>query len=236
MKRFWLREEIPIADELESLIPALREEFIKAHPEILENKIYAPPITDISKHGINHIDDDIIQNKKELPWKSDFLKYVDKKINHYNILYEDSEVKARYPTATALTKKYGNDCYSSGYSILDLKSQIHRHTDIENRDNKFIKIHIPIIIPKGDVFFECEGFEIDWSCLWAFDSQLVHSAYNNTDEVRVVYLFDIKRSALGLPIGEPYDSEREKSIPPFIRGALPKVYHSCQLLDNIDLV
>ena len=75
------------------------------------------------------------------------------------------------------------------------------------------------------MFFECEGYEINWDELFGFNNQLVHSAYNYTNEIRVVYIFDIDRSAIGLPMGKPYDYIREQSIPPFVRGVLPKVQH-----------
>lgn len=230
MKIYWLKEEIPIADELVAAQSAMREEFIRAHPELAEDKIFdCVPITKVNKHSTSVFDKDIINENKDIPWKGVLMKYTDEKVNILRNYYEeDPTVAEKYPTAAALTKKYGNDCAISGYSIFEKNTVIHRHTGLENRDNEYLRIHIPIIIPEGDVFFECEGVEIDWSDIWGFNNQLIHSAYNNTNKIRIIYLIDIRRSAIGLPPEPPYDPKRELGIPPFVRGALPKMLHTCQ--------
>jgi len=85
-----------------------------------------------------------------------------------------------------------------------------------------------LIIPTGDVYFEVEGTEIDWTDIYGFDDQAVHSGCNYTEKRQLVYLLDIRRSYLGIPEGPVYDSEREKKCPPFERGALPKMLHTHQ--------
>ena len=228
MKQFWLRDEIPVAEELSALIPALRRDFLNAHQEFVRGELNEYiPITEVSKTTANII----INNSKDTeltPWKSNPIKYTDEKFGIYRNYYENPEVANKYPTATSLTKKYGDDCPISVYSILDRKSAILRHTGVENRDNEYIRIHVPLIVPDGDIYFECEGIEIDWSDIWGFNNQLLHSAYNNTDHLRVVYIIDLRRSAIGLPPEPKYDPEREKTIPPFVRGALPKLQHKRQ--------
>jgi tetratricopeptide (TPR) repeat protein len=160
--------------------------------------------------------------------KADALKYTYVQGKVFQQQLNRPEVRERFPTATALTEKYGDDCPISTYSIIESNAVIQRHTGIENRDNEFIRIHIPLVVPEGDVFFECEGAEIDWTDIWAFDNQLIHSAHNYTPFRRLIYLIDIRRSLLGLEVGEKYDVRRQYQVPEFTRGAIPKVLHSHQ--------
>ena len=81
---------------------------------------------------------------------------------------------------------------------------------------------------------EVEGLVNAWKAtpsehnLFGFDNQCIHSAYNYTDQRRLVYLIDIHRSVLGFPMGRPYDIHREVMAPPFERGKLPKLLHTKQ--------
>ncbi len=222
VQQYWLREEISIADELLSLAPKLTEEFLNHHQDFLEGAFakgipYRNPTFDTND----------LQSKMDA-WKTDPIKYTYKPANISFDLTKDVRAKKIFPTAIALTKKYANECAISSYSIIEANSVITRHTGPENRSSEFLRIHIPLIVPEGDIFFECEGYEIDWSDIWGFDNQLIHSAYNNSNHRRLVYLIDISRKFLGLSPGQEYDPEREKHIPPFVRGALPKVLHTCQ--------
>lgn len=229
-KTIWLREEISIAEELLSLAPKLTEEFLNYHEDFKESFSKGWP------HFSSLFDPENFTNKYKA-WKIEPIQYVypqeDLHIRFWlpgawGDIKPDEPVLERFPTAVALTQKYGDDCAISVYSIIEPNSFIARHTGPENRDNEFLRIHIPLIIPEGDIFFEVEGVEIDWSDIFGFDNQRIHSAYNNTPYRRLVYLIDIKRTTLGLPIAEKYNPERELEIPPFERGVLPKILHTKQ--------
>lgn len=237
-KQYWLREEIPIADDLLSYAPYLAEEWLDYHTDFINGDFvkglgHRHPVYDSEdKPDGDYVDGGYSWrrgtsslNRKE-SWKVDPLKYIDKEHNLHYML--ENEKGHFFPTAIQLTKKYGDDCPISTYSVIESQSIIPRHTGSENRSREFIRIHIPLIVPEGDIFFECEGVEIDWSDIFGFDNQLIHSAYNYSPYRRLVYLIDISRERLGIPPGELYDVEREKHIPPFVRGVLPKVLHSCQ--------
>jgi hypothetical protein len=220
-KGIWLREEINIADELMELAPKLTEEFLAFHDDFIDGDFTkgAPYVNET-------FDTSLVQNRSEA-WKVDSLKYTYKEKKILNEYFK-TDKRNRFPTAAYLTEKYGDDCPCSSYSILDKDSIIYRHTGIENRDNEFIRIHIPLIVPEGDIFFEVEGTEVDWQDLFGFDNQCIHSAYNHTQHRRLVYLLDIHRSVLDIPIGRPYDIHREMLAPPFVRGAKPKLLHNKQ--------
>jgi hypothetical protein len=224
-KAYWLREEIPIADKLLSLAPALTREFLAYHTDFIDGDFKRGTPYSNADWGTP---DDAVKSSADA-WKTDGLKYTYKDKNVFVDKYKWlPQLRERYPTAVALTEEYGDDCPISAYSILESNSVIKRHTGMENRDNEFIRIHIPLIVPPGDIYFECEGVEIDWSDIWAFDNQLVHSAHNPTPHRRLVYLIDIRRSRLGLEVGEKYSEARQNAQPPFVRGAKPKVLHTCQ--------
>jgi hypothetical protein len=222
--RFWLREDLSIADELLLLAPKLREEYLNYHKdfngEFSKGKFY-----DHKFFNINNM------LNKNYAWKQEFLKYTGLPHKRNSIpvemrdnYYLEKEMRERYPTAVALTEKYGEDCPISTYSVLEANTIIYRHSGAENRDSKFIRIHIPLIIPEGDCFFECEGYEIDWSDIWAFNTQRIHSAHNLTNHRRLVFIIDITRDKLGIK-DSTYSIPKElmKNPPPFVRGTVPKV-------------
>lgn len=256
VKQYWLRDEIPIADELMSYVPALVEEFLEHHSTFTDSSVPADltklknynfsasaqagssgiPIEELpdKKNGPmgNFIADnfrtgDFLIQSKPNTWLIDSLKYTSKVGEVYHD-YKQDVLRTRYPTACKIVEKFGDNCPIATYSVLNSDSIIKRHTGIENRLGEYLRIHVPLIIPEGDIFFECEGYEIDWTDIWAFDNQLTHSAYNYTPHRRLIFLIDIKRSYLGLPNGTPYDGIRINKIPKFVRGALPKVLHKHQ--------
>ena len=69
-------------------------------------------------------------------------------------------------------------------------------------------------------FLKLTGKKIDWSDIFAFNNQLPHSAHNLTDEFRLVFFFDIRRTRIGLEPGDPYDPSIEENAVPFVRKAI----------------
>lgn len=257
VQQYWLREEIPVADELLSYVPKLVEEFLERHPtftdptslpdenlvpynfsvsanEALVKEDSVKNLANIdsnrtmgSKLSNNFRTGDYLIQSKPNTWLVDNLKYTNK-IGASDDFYKHDFVRERYPTACKLVERFGDNCPIATYSVINANSIIKRHTGIENRLGEYLRIHVPLIIPEGDIFFECEGYEIDWTDIWAFDNQLIHSAHNYTIHKRLIFLIDIKRSYLGLPNGTPYDGIRINKVPKFVRGALPKVLHKHQ--------
>lgn len=223
IKAVWLREEISIADDLLSYVPKLTEEFLAYHTDFIEGE-FAKGV------DVNLPTFDTPNQLTATPaaWKLSPLKYALPLQGIEHNFFRDKDTIENFPTACALVEKYNDDCICASYSILDKNSVIARHMGMENCLNTHIRIHVPLIVPEGDIFFELEGSEIDWSDLWGFDDTLIHSAHNLTDKRRLVFLIDIRRSLLGIPEGEPYDHERMLSVPPFVRGAKPKILHQHQ--------
>jgi hypothetical protein len=191
MKTIWTKEEISIADELLSLAPKLREEFLSYHTDF-----------DTSfKGGKSYAESNplaILDDKEKVKWKVEGLRYAlpEQKIEHN--LFMDPKVRNAFPTATALTEKYKPHCGCSGYSVLEGDGVIKPHVDIENKSHNTIRIHIPLIIPQSGCQFDVNGDTIDWSNLFGFDNGVIHSAYNKSDKRRLIYIIDITRSFLGI--------------------------------------
>ena len=104
-----------------------------------------------------------------------------------------------FPTMKKIAEHYKERCPILEYSILPAQSIIERHIGIENKKGENIRIHIPLIVPKGDLFLEAQGEEVDWQHPWGFNNQYMHSAHNNTDEHRLIMLIDLKRTYVGIP-------------------------------------
>jgi hypothetical protein len=186
------REQIFIADELMELAPKLKQEFLNYHEDY-----YTSFSKGVSYASANPLT--ILNEQEKLLWKVEGLRYICPPQKVEQNLFLDPIIASRFPTATALTKKYFKHCACSGYSSLEPGCVIEPHVDIENTTHNTIRIHIPLIIPEGDAMLEAEGTKTDWSDLFAFDNGAMHSAYNKTNSRRLIYILDIQRSFLGIP-------------------------------------
>jgi hypothetical protein len=189
----WTRDKISIADELMELAPKLREEFLEYHKDFDTTFKGGTPYSAVNSHAIL----DNVPGKVD--WKVEGLRYAvpEQKVEHN--MFQEQKVSDRFPTAAALTKKYQKHCCCSGYSILEPYGLIKRHMDVENRSHVFVRIHIPLIIPEGEIGLEVSGHNIKWTDLFAFDNGEQHSAYNRTKKRRLIYIIDITREFLSIP-------------------------------------
>jgi hypothetical protein len=142
-------------------------------------------------------------------WKVEGLRYTDPDVNTRSATNRD-----KYPSAWRLVEFFDNvfpdgveggqiACPIATYSIMEAHSRIGRHTGIENRRKQYVRCHIPLIVPEGDIKFEIErSIIIDWSDVFAFDNQCEHSAWNNSSYRRLVFLIDLHRSVVGWPAYE----------------------------------
>lgn len=226
-QRIYRRHEIPIADELMSFQDALRSDFM-GNFSSLEEAIRAQGVpalqrTNVSEEQAMHLAQSKIGDNQYFSGNYENWKAVNIKYEHrdMNIRLECSRrQREKYKTAYHLLQKYGDEnCPILNYSCMAPNTVIQRHTGVENRTGEFVRIHIPLIIPKGDVFFEVYGEVVDWSDLFAFNNQFVHSAHNLTSEYRLVFLLDLRRSLVGLPPGSAYDERLELEAPPFRRNS-----------------
>jgi hypothetical protein len=226
------RHEIPIADYLMSYQKALTDEFLAGYssledainsegdntlgnrPEFTADNQPYDAVHEIIRTRIS--DSESTSNVEG--WKNVGFKYQhpDAGINDFH----NSEYKKnRYPTAFKLIEEFGDDCPIANYSHLLPQTVLHRHVGPENQSGEFIRIHIPLIVPEGDIFLEVNGKEVNWSDIFAFDNQLAHSAHNLSNKHRLIFLIDIRRSRIGMPPGQKFNKDRflYSLLKPFVR-------------------
>jgi hypothetical protein len=221
-KAFWRRHELPVAEFLMKHQQALLDDFMRGYTTLEEAaRAQCGNTLDRTHLGIPVSETEQYIQTNNRPnidsWKALNFRYErhDERASVRNFM--DFKDMGRYPTMRKLLMKYDKICPIANYSVLAPHSVIERHTGPENRDGRYIRIHIPLIIPKGDVFFEAAGEVIDWSDIWAFHNQFAHSAHNYTDEWRLCCLIDLDRAAIGMEQGAPYDPAYEaQNLPPFV--------------------
>jgi hypothetical protein len=206
-KNIFYRQELPVADQLMSYRDALLSEFLAYHTDFFDGDFSkGSPVE--SKYGVT----DYITNTND--WRATNIKYSrDDKIHYIS----DDEAEF-FPTAMRIVNYLGDDCPVCTYSVMEPQTIIKRHVGPDhyfqdganNRQVEFLRIHMPLIIPDGDVYFEVAGEEVRWTDIFAFDNQRLHSAYNLTDQRRLVFIIDIRRSRIGMPAGEYYTKEQQE--------------------------
>ena len=115
-------------------------------------------------------------------------------------------IKKHYPKLTEMVDKlrseYGIDSVQKvTYSILTAHGDISVHTGRDNIHSRYVRCHIPLIIPehtKDEMYLEANGDKVYWTETWGFDNQTPHTAKNATSYHRLILIIDISRKALGL--------------------------------------
>ncbi len=125
---------------------------------------------------------------------------------------QDGYRASAFPTMMKIANHYKDLCPVLEYSILPAQSIIERHIGIENKKGENIRIHIPLIIPEGDLYLEATGEEVDWQHPWGFNNQHMHSAHNNSDEHRLIMLIDLKRTFVGIPPAKHFKDMTKEEI------------------------
>lgn len=196
-RKFFYRKDIHIADWLMSFKDKLTEEYLAYHTDY--DTTFSKGTAIQNPHGI------VYSN-----WKVDTLKNV---FPEANVVYDPdshpkSNIPVAFPTASHIARELGNNCVMLTYSTMEPHSFISRHADdqVDTKANQ-VRIHIPLIIPAGNIWLEIEGEEIDWTDIFAFNTLNVHSAYNRTDKRRLVLLLDVKRDFLNLLPASPFSRE-----------------------------
>jgi hypothetical protein len=233
LKKIWRGNEIPISDYLMSHREALTSEFLAGTSSVQEAcEKYATDALDLRMFGVtieestgykgvvskNSSSDEFEFNLGG--WKNVQFKYSrhDDLIDYELSRNDNDRLAKRYPTAHRLVKSYGDYCPIASYSILAPQTILNRHTGPENRTGKYIRIHIPLIIPDGDLFLEASGEEVTWDNIWGFNNQHAHSAHNYTDEWRVIFMIDLDMAHIGMTPCPPFDPAIDLADKPFVRG------------------
>ncbi len=205
-------KELPFADYFESKKEDLIKEFLVQYPEF--NSIKPLHNLDLLQNKIT----EALGNRTQpgSPWEILQIKgtYFGEPPYYGSQPFEES--KAKFPTATSIIDYFGfNVVRSISYSVLEPHSTIARHWDHENHEGKFIRVHIPLIVPHGDLGMEINGEVVDWSESFGFNNLRLHSVWNFTDHRRLILLLDLERLHLGLPDEPPWSETTNADTVPF---------------------
>lgn len=203
LKNIYRARELKFYDLLKGVQKDLLDDFSKLFPDFLNGGSLLSARTYQNPSGTNEM---LYESKTEEPWKVTGVKAFG------SLLAEKKEV---YPTAFKIAEMFGDDCFMATYSLFEPNTILYRHTGTENREAKFIRIHIPLYIPAGDVGFEVEGEVIHWDDIFAFNNQKLHSAWNGTNERRLVFLLDLTREVCGFPPAPAWYPGMNDHVPPF---------------------
>ena len=189
-KNVWRGKEFIFYNYLKSLQDDLRNDFLSAKPQDLKTWDNTP------KWNMWPLRYDVERSHPERDKLIELSK---------NLQLTSAD---QYPTVyNNILKKWDKECNICGYTILEPGGIITKHADYENFLGNMIRIHIPLINPEGDAGMEICGELVDWSDIFAFASQRVHSVWNFTKTARLILMLDLPRDICGLPSGEPTNFE-----------------------------
>lgn len=71
------------------------------------------------------------------------------------------------------------------------------HTDKYDSDDNYVRIHLPLIVPEGNIGITVEKTTYKWSRgqLFCFDPFVLHTAWNHTNYLRLNVNFNFSREA-----------------------------------------
>ena len=114
---------------------------------------------------------------------------------HSILIAQKGESSEEAKTLLPVTSKLVDACptlLNADLSILEPGTEIDYH---KANSRTFLRMHLGIIVPKGDVCLHMEGEDLRWEegKVMIFDDFYPHSAWNKTDEVRVILMVDFLR-------------------------------------------
>jgi aspartyl/asparaginyl beta-hydroxylase (cupin superfamily) len=198
LKYFFERELFPFLDAIEAATDEIRAEFLKVHQE---DRGFSPYLIFDERLPVNQF--------KELNNSTRW--------NAFHLLQHGERVEAnasRCPRtmellATAPQPRLPGRAPNAMFSLLAPRTHIPPHSGVHNTR---LVTHVPLIIPEGCTFRV--GSDVrPWKVgqAWAFDDTIEHEAMNDSDELRVILMFDIWRPDL---------SEDERGLLTRLAGAL----------------
>jgi len=137
-------------------------------------------------------------------------------------------IKQHYPKLTEMIDKLRADygipsVQKVTYSILVANGDISVHTGRDNIHSKYVRCHIPLIIPehtRDEMYLEANADKVYWTETWGFDNQTPHTAKNATNYHRLVLIIDISRDALEIEQKKSIGSQRIKFMKRYLRVLL----------------
>lgn len=214
VKNIYKAEDIKFADYFRSKQQALIDDFLKVNPNWAipggEYDKATQYLDDYGKLG-DHMRHTLVNNPGG--WNLVGIKRLMTK----TLVEERREI---YPTVFEIADFFGRNCTAMSYSTFEPNTILRRHTGGENRDGLNVRIHVPLIIPEGDIGLEVWGEEVHWEDIFGFDNQKSHSAWNLTPQRRLVLIIDLLRSHCGIEDSPEWYPGCNDNAPPFPKTAV----------------
>lgn len=189
---FYDRELFPWLPELEAATPAILEELLTLLEQTGTEKfapyIAYPPGAPLNQWGeLNH----------SRRWSSFFF---------WRDGVRQDEACARCPRTTAALEALPM-AQQKGFAPTAMFSALEAHTTIPPHTgsiNTRVIVHLPLVLP-GVCRFRVGNVTREWRMneAWVFDDTIEHEAWNDTDELRVILIFDV---------WNPFLSESEREL------------------------
>jgi aspartate beta-hydroxylase len=182
-KYFFERELFPWLDAFDASVEEIRQEFLKVHEE---DRGFSPYIVFDERLPVNQFRE--LNNSTR--W------------NAFHLLQHGEPVEAnasRCPRtmellATAPQPRMPGRGPNAMFSLLAPRTTIPAHTGVHNTR---LVVHVPLIIPQGCIYRVGSDMR-PWTVgeAFVFDDTIEHEARNDSDELRVILMFDIWRPDL----------------------------------------
>jgi aspartyl/asparaginyl beta-hydroxylase (cupin superfamily) len=107
--------------------------------------------------------------------------------------WQGQYVKTNLNILDKFCKQFESSILNCGFSVLEPQCEIAPH---EGYTSEVIRFHYPLIVPIGDCGIKIGEKIFNWTegTALIFDDTTTHSAWNRTNEIRVIILTDIKRN------------------------------------------
>lgn len=205
MKDTYVRSEIPCANFLMTFQQGLLNDYM-THQESVSSPKYKDFVlrykdcrTDIAEEELAKM----FLTKKNGEWVNDAdigfgvgIKYDYQK---YSVLCRSpDDLRKIYPTAMQIMDAYGDSCTNAIYTVMPPQSVFVTHIDGELTGRNLIRLHIPLVIPEGEVYMQFGDEKVYWKDFVGFNGLAMHSAHNLTDEWGLIFLMDLDARVAGI--------------------------------------
>jgi aspartate beta-hydroxylase len=177
--QFYDRALFPWLEQLESAVPAIRDEFLRAFQE--DNAEFEPYVNYPAGTPVNQW----AELNRSPRWSALHFWRDGKRVN---------EVCARCPATAAAVEavpkvEIPNFAPNVLYSLLAPHTRIPPHT---SSTNIRLIVHLPLIVP-GRCRFRVGNETREWEegRAWVFDDTIDHEAWNDSDHLRVILMVDV---------------------------------------------
>jgi ornithine lipid ester-linked acyl 2-hydroxylase len=199
------------------------------NPSFFYNKNDFPNILELENHFTTLKEEllNLIKMNKEESWLRTFPSYVKSEEQKAWKVFSFLFFSMKFPSHAALCPKTANLIYgiseimSCDYSYMKANTKILPH---KGYSRMVLRCHLPLIVPKGDLCGIRVGDETKYwkeGELLIFDDSFEHEAWNNSNEDRVVLMFDIPNAKWGYSAQEISDYKIKSLEDPFLLSLAP---------------